>query len=120
MSEYIIYTGEKVSTVSLWERDGDEEIPIYANTRGQCEWYSTDVNEYENTTPNKISDSLIEWLAELYRRIEGDDAENSKPNHMLPDLKWYEAEIIDSIGNPAYTEEQANLLQWAHNEATTD
>jgi len=120
MSEYVLYTGETVTTVSLWKRTEQREVPIYANTRGQCEWYSTDVDSFENTEPNKVSEALLEWLAEMHRRIESVDLEHSKDNHMLPDIEWYEAEIVHAIGDPSYTHEQQALLAWAVNQVSDE
>jgi len=114
MSEYVLYLGDLVQTVSLWKRDGDTEHPIYANTRGQCEWFRFDADTYENTSPNALSESLKEWLAELHIRLTS--VEDGTPNRELPDLEWYEHELINAIGDPAVTPEQAELLEWAYNE----
>lgn len=119
MSEkYQLYLGDKVKTVSLWVREGDNEYPIYANTRGQCSWYTHSVDEYENTSPNSLSNEFIEWLAELHCRITG--VGETTVNRQLPDLDWYEVEIINSVGNPVLTEEQSELLAWAYEQEQSE
>ena len=111
---YHLYLGDAVQTVSLWRREGNTEHPIYANTRGQCEWFTFNAGDCENTTPHALSDALVEWLAEMHRRIEcvGD----MTPNRELPELEWYETEVINAIANPAVTEEQFELMEWAYEE----
>ena len=112
--EYVLYTGDKINTVSLWRREGDTEHPIYANTRGKCEWYSFDADTYENTEPNALSDELVEWLAEYHRRITGQG--DMQSNLDMEDPKWYEAEILNAIGDPQIPPEQFELMEWAYNE----
>jgi len=123
MNDYAIYVGDAINTVSLWKRDGEKEYPIYANTRGQCEWYSTNPDVYENTETAELSDKFVEWLAHFHRVKEGlvdvdsmyyaKAVEEDRPEE---EPRWFETEILNAIGNPGYTPEQEELLEWAHNE----
>ena len=112
MSKYALYIGDNIQTVSLWVRDGDNEYPIYANTRGVCEWFSFDREDYENCEPHQLSDELITWLAEYHRRIKavGPTTDNSE----LPELEWYEQELLNAIATPKVTPEQFDLMEWAY------
>lgn len=118
---YVIYTGDHVTTVSLWKREDGREYPIYANTRGQCEWYSTDPKVFENTSAEPLSETFIEWLAHYYRVQHGLlDGESMYPQERVqadqPDAEpvWYETEILNAIGEPGLTPEQEELLEWAY------
>jgi len=113
MTEYVVYTGTLVETVSLWRREDDKEYPIYANTRGQCEWFSFDVDTFENTEPNTLSDELVTWLSEYYARIQG--VAETTPKTEMPELKYYEREILNAIDDPTITDEQWELMEWAFN-----
>ena len=112
MSKYALYIGNNINTVSLWVREGDKEYPIYANTRGIHEWYTFNREDYENTEPHQLSDELIAWLAEYHRRIHSVD--ETKENRELPDLEWYEDELLNAIGNPGVTQEVFDLMEWAY------
>ena len=127
MSEkYAIYTGTELTTVSLWVREGDNEYPIYANTRGRSEWYSHDRDVYENTEPSALSETCKAWLAHFHRVTEGkiedggdsmfwaDTVEADRPDEQ-PDA-WYEVELINAINQPGMTPEQEDLLAWAYSE----
>ncbi|QAS68882.1 hypothetical protein HFTV1-gp49 [Haloferax tailed virus 1] len=116
MSEpkYAMYVGDYETTVSVWLRKNGEEYPIYANTRGQCEWYTHNVSDCENTTEQALSDGLKAWLAEFHRRINSVD--DVTPNHAMPDVEWYEVEFLNAIGEPEITDEVMDLLEWAYNE----
>jgi len=120
---YVIYTGDAITTVSLWRREGDREYPIYANTRGQCEWYSTDPECYENTTAEPLSETLKEWLAHYYRVQQGllnDEsmfaAERVEADQPDTEPVWYETEILNAFGECELTPEQNDLLEWAYRE----
>jgi hypothetical protein len=118
---YQLYTGNNIQTVSLWVRRDGKEYPIYANTRGQCEWYSHRPDVYENTNPHSLSDTFVEWLAHFYKVKEGlidrdgmflaDAAAHAEPEQ---DPKWYETEILNHIDQPGMTPEQEELLEWAY------
>ena len=124
--KYAIYTGDNITTVSLWVRKEGDEYPIYANTRGQCEWYSFDTDVSENTTATSLSEPMIEWLAHLHRARNG--LYELEMSTMLPasrraeiaehepdeDPEWYEVEILNHIDKPGMTPEQEELLEWAH------
>jgi len=123
MSEYALYVGDTVQTVSLWVRRGDKEYPIYANTRGQCEWNDFDTDTYENVSQDELSDGLIAWLAHIHAvnngLLESESesmfyAERAKDAEPDVELEWYEIELINSIGNPSLTPEQEKLLAWAY------
>jgi hypothetical protein len=125
--KYAIYTGNNITTVSLWIRRDGNEYPIYANTRGQTEWYSHDTDVYENTQSERLSNIMVEWLAHIYRARNGlydldTDSmflaeRQSEIEEHAPDKKpvWYEVEILNAIDNPGMTPEQEELLKWAHN-----
>lgn len=124
---YALYVGDFHKTISLWKREDGKEYPIFANTRGQPEWYSISTDVYENTTPTNLSDEFVEWLAHFYRARNGlldsdsmflaDMVEEDQPDE---DPKWYEIEILNEIGKPDYTPEQEDLLEWAYNEVEND
>lgn len=122
MSKYAIYTGNTINTVSVWVRRGEKEYPIYANTRGRCEWYTFDTSEYENTEPTELSSEMLEWLAHFHRVREGLIDTHGLPAKAIEDDKpdvdpeWYEVEILNSIGDPEFTAEQVELLEWAYNQ----
>ena len=109
---YRMYTGDEVKTVSVWVVKGDKEYPIYANTRGRCEWYTHNLGECENTTGDELSDELITWLAEYHRRITGQG--EMTPNREMPDVEWYEIEFLNAIGEPMITDEAFELMEWAY------
>jgi hypothetical protein len=121
-SQYVIYTGDTVTTVSLWKREGGKEYPIYANTRGQCEWYSFDPNHYENTSVETLSETCKEWLAHFYRVQQGLlNDESMFPAERVeadqPDAEpavWYEVELLNAFDDRGLTPEQTDLLEWAH------
>lgn len=127
MNKYDIYVGDNINTVSLWVRRDGKEYPIYANTRGQTEWYSHDADVYENTDTVGLSDAFIEWLAHLHKVREGlyeregmflaKDVEQHEPD---ADPEWYEVEILNAINNPGMTPEQEELLEWAYNEVESE
>jgi len=112
--KYTMFVGDAVKTVSVFARDDGREYPIYANTRGLTEWYTHEIDEYENCEQTGISDELKEWLAEYHARItgEGDMTENMD----LPDLEWYEREFLNAIGEPVVTTEQFDMMEWAFGE----
>jgi len=110
---YRIYLGEHVGNVSLWKRvDDTTEKPIMANTRGLNTWFSYNFDEYANTEPLEPSDAFVAWLDEYYRRIFG--AGEMRQNRELGEPEWYENSILNSIADPKLTQEQEELLQWAH------
>lgn len=111
-SKYAMYVGEYHTTVSVWIRKNGEEYPIYANTRGNCEWYTHNVSDCENATEQELSEGLKAWLAEYHRRIHGVD--DVTPNRAMPALEWYEVEFMNAIGDPELTDEVADLLEWAY------
>jgi len=125
MNDYVIYLGDKIKTVGLWKREDGKEYPIYGNTRGASEWYSLDVGVYENTGVVELSDVFIEWLAH-YHRVENGLLESDSDSMFLaehveedaPDEnpRWFEVEILNAMGNPGYTPEQGELMEWAYNE----
>lgn len=110
--KYALYRGETVNTISLWVRRDGKEYPIYSNTRGQTVWFDFEQDVYENTDPHALSDALVEWLAELHRRITGEG--EMTPNLKMPEREWYETELLNAIGNPSVTEEQSKLMEWAY------
>lgn len=123
--KYAIYVGDNIKTVSLWVRQEENEYPIYANTRGQCAWYSFRRDVYENAHPTELSETCKEWLAHFHRIKSGlienresmflrDVVEADRPDND-PEA-WYETEILNAIGEPGYTPEQEDLLEWAYNE----
>lgn len=119
MSEkYTMFVGDAIKNVSVFVRKRDREYPIYANTRGECEWYTFTIDDYENVQQVGISLALKHWLAEFHARItgEGDTHRNSE----LPDLEWYETEFLNAIGEPVVTDEQFEMMEWAFNEARDD
>jgi len=123
--KYQIYTGENISTVSLWVRRDGKEYPIYANTRGQCEWYSHSTTVYENTAPTQLSETFVEWLAHLYR-VQNDLydregmflAQTYEQHEPEETPEWYETEILNHINQPGMTPEQEELLEWAYEQVT--
>lgn len=102
--EYVFFVGEHIKTVSLWRRIGDKEHPIYANTRGQCEWYSFDAGECENTAETKPTEAF--WKA--LRKIS-----NGEGRFSIEECEWYEREVVSALGNPNFTDEQRELLEFA-------
>ena len=119
MSEkYALYVGDTINTVSLWVRKDGNEYPIYANTRGTHEWYTFDPTDYKNSEPHSLSEELVAWLADYYRRIYG--AGEVKGNSELPEPEWYEVELLGAIATPGITPEQEDLLEWAYNEVESE
>jgi hypothetical protein len=107
--EYRFYVGERVGNVSLWRRtDETTEKPIVANTRGLTTWFSYDFDEYENTEPVNPTDAFWKALAKI-------DA--GKAEIQIADCEWYERELIQSLGRPAFTGEQRELLDYAREQA---
>jgi len=113
MTEYVMYTGDYQTTVGVWKREGETEIPIYANTRGASEWFSTDVNVSENVQQTKLSDPLIQALGDIWANMQ-----NLSGGGVIDTsgLEWYEIEFLNAIGDPIITPEQEELLEWAYNE----
>jgi len=121
--KYALYRGDKINTVSLWVRKDGREYPIYANTRGQCEWYSFDPDVSENTSASALSETFKEWLAHFYRVRHGlidtegmfpaDAYEQAEPE---TEPEWFETEILNHIDNSGMTPEQEALLEWAYGE----
>jgi len=124
MSEkYAIYLGDRINNISLWVREDGKEYPIFANTRGQGEWYSLNPDVYENTEPHSLSAEMKEWLAHIHRvengLIEHDGmfaAKAIEADAPDADPEWYETEIVNQIGEPGFTPEQEDLLEWAYKE----
>jgi len=121
MNKYDIYVGDNINTVSLWVRRDGKEYPIYANTRGQCEWYSHDADVYENTDTVGLSDAFVEWLAHYHKVLNGlyesDSmflADRIEENEPETEPEWYEVEILNVINDPGMTPEQEELLAWAY------
>jgi len=115
MSEkYAMFVGEAVKTVSVFKRKNGREYPIYANTRGQTEWYTHEIGEHENVTESTLSGELKAWLAEYHARITGEG--ETHPNRELPEVEWYEREFLNAIGNPCVIPEVFELMEWAFNE----
>jgi len=121
--QYVIYTGDTITTVSLWRREDGREYPIYANTRGLCVWYSLDPECYESTTAEPLSKTLKEWLAHFYRVQQGllDDesmfaAERVDADQPDAEPVWYETEILNAFDSRSLTPEQTDLLEWAYRE----
>jgi len=115
--KYVLYTGDELTTVSLWVREGGKEYPIYANTRGRSEWYSHEIDVFENTSAEPLSDTLKEWLASAHK-VRSDEIDAS-PWRVEPDEEpeaWYEVELFNAVNNPGMTPEQADLLEWAYEE----
>jgi len=115
MSEkYAMFVGDAIKTVSVFVRDDGREYPIYANTRGQTEWYTHEIGEYENVTETLLSDELKTWLAEFHARITGEG--DTHPNRELPEVEWYETEFLNAIGKPVVVPEVFELMEWAYEE----
>ena len=103
--EYRFYVGVNVGNVSLWRRTAeDTEQPIMANTRGLTTWFSYDFDEYENTDPERPTQAFWDALAALRQGAYEVD---------LSDCEWYERELVHSLGDPALTDEQEQLLDYA-------
>jgi hypothetical protein len=103
--EYRFYIGERIGNVSLWRRTAeDTEQPIMANTRGLTTWFSYDFDEYENTEPAQPTQAFWDALAALRQGAYEVD---------LAECEWYERELIHSLGEPAMTGEQEQLLEYA-------
>lgn len=110
--KYALYVGDTINTVSLWVRRDGNEYPIYANTRGQTEWYTFDVDDYENCEQTSLSQAFIDYLAFLkYQHDTGGTDPSAFPPEADPE--WYEIEIWNAIGQPGFTKEQYELLEWA-------
>ena len=123
--KYHMYVGEKIPSVNVFKVEGEKEYPIYANTRGRTEWYTFDVDYYENTEQSELSNDLIAYLAHYYRvrenklQFDSDSmyfAEMIKNDKPDVDLEWYEIEFLNVMGDPRWTPEQEELLEWAYNE----
>jgi len=124
--KYALYIGDNIQTVSLWVRQNGKEYPIYANTRGQCEWYGFSTDEYENVHTETLSERAIEWLAHIHRVQNGLLDTDSESMYLAGRVKadrpeadpeaWYERELLNHIGEPSLTEEQAKLCEWGYNQ----
>jgi hypothetical protein len=78
---------------------------------------------YENTEPEGLSETFVEWLAHFYKvrhnlydregMFLATDYEQHEPDK---DPEWYETEILNHINQPGMTPEQEELLEWAYNE----
>jgi len=119
MSEkYTMFVGDAIKTVSVFVRRDGREYPFYANTRGQCEWYTFSVDEYENVQQVGVSDELKAWLAEYHARITSEG--ETHHGEELPKIEWHEKEFLNSIGKPEVTPEQFEMMEWAFNEVRSD
>ena len=110
--KYEIYVGDNIPATSLWVRRDGKEYPIYSNTRGNCSWYTHSINEYANTAQRGLSQAFVDYLAfTKYQADTGGFDPTAQPPENDP--KWYEIEILNALGNPGFTKEQYELLEWA-------